>query len=101
MPPAASGALASLLRDYGQIELVGVDEVAVRAGRGVGTCSGGPVRFLLGGLENPYIIGPATLAVKLCLLLLPALCAVQWGLRCVKLMQRLRKEGTRQGAEKR
>ena len=51
LPHQTSTALAKLLRDNAQLELVGVDEVAVRAGRGVGTCSGGPIRFLLGSLD--------------------------------------------------
>ena len=97
MPARASSALAHLLRDKAKIELIGVDEVAVRAGRGVGTCSGGPVRFLLGGSGggSMALAAPATLFVKTALLVLPALTAAQWALRCFKLVQRMRRESGR------
>ena len=102
LPASASSALAELLRDKAQIELVGVDEVAVRAGRGVGTCSGGPVRFLLGSMDAPKgLLAPATLLVKVSLLCLPALAAAQWAVRCAHLYQRLRREGERTGHRER
>jgi len=102
LPIRLATSLASLLRDKAQIELVGVDEVAVRAGRGVGTCSGGPVRFLLGSVSAPHaLVSPATLAFKAALLLLPMLAAAQWGLRSALLVQRLRKEALRVGQRER
>ena len=77
--------------------------MAVRAGGGVGTCSGGPVRFLLGSLSGAETTGlatPATLVAKAALLALPALAAAQWALRCVRLVQRMRREKGRVGNEK-
>jgi hypothetical protein len=99
-PPAIGLQLTRLLRDKAQIELVGVDEVAVRAGGGVGTCSGGPMRFLLGWLEKPWTLQPASIAVKAALLVLPMLAAAQWLLRSASLLHRIRREGERQGKER-
>ena len=46
-------------------------DVAVRATTGVGTCAGGPLRFLLGTLDAPArLAGPVTLLVKAALLVL-------------------------------
>ena len=64
LPSSLSSSLATLLRDHAQLELIGVDEVAVRAGRGVGTCSGGPMRFLMGWLEMPAAMQPAALLLQ-------------------------------------
>ena len=101
MPKQAAGALARLLKDRAQIELIGVDEVAVRAGGGVGTCSGGPVRFLLGGVASERgRSAPATLFAKVALLILPALAAAQWALRCVRLVQRMQREKGREKEKK-
>ena len=102
LPHQTSTALAKLLRDNAQLELVGVDEVAVRAGRGVGTCSGGPIRFLLGSLDAPKtLLAPTTLLIKITLLCLPLLALAQWALRCATLISRLRKERQRTNVRER
>ena len=101
LPASVGGAAARWFRDTAQLELIGVDEVAVRAGRGVGTCSGGPVRFLLGWMEAPATMAPIAMAAKAALLFPPALAAMQWLLRCGALVRRLRRERARDDAKER
>ena len=97
MPATSSSTLAATFRQSAQLELVGTEQVAVRAGAGVGTCAGGPVRAALGWLEQPSLLMPATLVIKATLLMLPVLAAAQWGLHCLQLYQRLKRERQREG----
>jgi len=99
--PASLGEkLRRLLRGQ-NLEMVGLDQVAARAGGGVGACGGGPLRAWLGGWGVPALPQLAALACKGALLLLPCLAAAQWGLRAAKAWQRLRREGARQGGGRR
>ena len=101
MSPAALGErLRRLLRGQ-NLEFVGLDHVAARAGGGVGACGGGPLRAWLGGWGLPALPQLAALACKGALLLLPCLAAAQWGLRAAKAAQRLRREAARQGGGRR
>ena len=76
-------------------QLVGVDEVAVRASGVVGTCAGGPVRFLLGSISTPSLLQPAAILAKVVLLCLPALAMGQWATHVVYLTKRIRRENER------
>jgi len=95
LPPAATGWLAAQTRSATKIELVGVDEVAVRASGVVGTCAGGPVRFLLGSISTPSLLQPAAILAKVVLLCLPALAMGQWATHVVYLTKRIRRENER------
>ena len=97
MPNSSAAQLATFVRQQAQIELIGVDQVAVRAGGSIGTCSGGPVRALLGWLDRDSVLMLAATATKIVLLCLPTLAIAQWALRCMQLAQRLRREVTREG----
>jgi len=79
------------------LEFVGVDEVAVRAFGGVGSCAGGPMRAALGWLGLSFLPSLAGLVAKCTLLMLPALAAAQWGVRCAGLARRLAREARREG----
>ena len=96
MPATLAGSVAQMVRRHAQVELVGVDEIAVRAGNGVGSCAGGIVRSKLGWLEWPWLLPPVALLLKVVLLLLPVLACCQWSLRCVRLVRRLRDEQARE-----
>lgn len=96
VPLGLSNSLAATVRKSAQLELVGVDEVAVRAGGGIGTCAGGIVRASLGWVEAPALLPPVAMLAKCALLLLPTLAAAQWALRCVLLVRRLQREGGRE-----
>ena len=94
-PSDLAGRLSGLLRSQ-NLEIVDVDLTAARAGRGVGTCGGGPVRSALLGWRSPSALYPlAAACAKAVLLLLPALAACQWGLRVAKLYRRLGRERAR------
>ena len=81
--------------------MVGVDEIAVRAAGAVGSCGGGAIRSALGAYDAPPLsMRLAAITLKGCLLLMPLLAALQWGLRSAVIVQRLRKEAGRQGRPK-
>jgi len=96
LPSHVTSALMHLLRRF-DLEVVGVDEIAVRASGPVGSCGGGLLRAALGPAElSAPALRAASLCVKAVLLLLPTLAMAQWWLRSAVLVQRLRKEGGRQ-----
>jgi len=100
LPSAVTAELVRLLRRF-DLEVIGVDEVSVRAGRGVGSCGGGALRSMLGAYDtSPLTLSLSSLVVKVFLLMMPALAALQWGLRSAILVRRLRRESQRQGRPK-